>query len=95
VVVGTLEIELRLDGCFNLKEKRRVLQSLLQRLRNELGVAVAEVGDNDLWNCALIGIATVSAHAGTIETALDHVVSRIDADPEVEIVSMSRCIERT
>ncbi|AIE86329.1 DUF503 domain-containing protein [Fimbriimonas ginsengisoli] len=95
MIIGTLEVELRLDGCFNLKEKRRVLQSLLQRLRNETGVAVAEIADHDLWNSAVVGIATVSAHVSTIESVLDHVLSRIDADPGVEIVSLDRRVERT
>ena len=95
MLVGTLEVELRLDGCFSLKDKRRVLQSLLQKLRNELGVAVSEVADHDLWNSAVIGIATISGHAGVLDTALDHVLSRIDSCPEIEVVSINRCIERT
>jgi uncharacterized protein YlxP (DUF503 family) len=92
--VASLEVELRLDGCFNLKDKRKILQSVLQKLRNELHVSAAEVGDQELWNSAVIGVACVSAHAQLADSILDRVVAKIDAEPEVEVVSVLRDIRR-
>jgi len=95
MIVGTLEVELRLDGCFNLKEKRRVLQSLIQRLRNDFHASVAEVGDHELWNSAVIGVAVISGQVDTVEAILNRVMLRVEADSEVELVSVSRSVERT
>lgn len=39
MVVGTLRLDLRLDGCFSLKEKRHVLRGTLERLRRDYQVA--------------------------------------------------------
>jgi uncharacterized protein YlxP (DUF503 family) len=95
LIVGTLEVDLRLDGCFSLKDKRRILRAMLDRIRRELPVAAAEVGDTDLWNRATLGFGTVGGDAGVVETALQRVEERIAASAEVEIVQIQRHIERT
>jgi len=94
MTVASLEIELRLDGCFSLKDKRRILQSILQKLRTDLHLSAAEVGDNELWNSAVIGVACVSAHAVTAASILDRVLARIDDEPEAEVVSALRTVEQ-
>lgn len=93
MIVASLEVELRLDGCFNLKEKRRILQSILHKLRHELHVSAAEVADNDLWNSAVLGVACVSSQAPLADAILNRVIARIDAEPEAEIVSVRRSVE--
>ncbi len=71
MVVGSLELHLRMDGCRTLKEKRRVLRPLIERLRRDLRASVAEVGDNDLWNVATIGLACVGPSRIAVESVLD------------------------
>lgn len=94
MVLGTLELELRLDGCFNLKDKRRILRSLLDHLHRDFHVAAAEVGDQELWNSAEIGVAAVSNDTGHVESVLQHIVDVVDAMPEVALVSASKDLER-
>ncbi|MBV8446124.1 MAG: DUF503 domain-containing protein, partial [Candidatus Dormibacteraeota bacterium] len=60
MVVGTLLITLQVPDSGSLKEKRQVVRSLTARLRNTFNVAVAEVGDQNLWQSAVIGVACVS-----------------------------------
>ncbi len=95
MIVATLELDLRLDGCFSLKEKRHVLRSLIDRLRRDLHVAANEVGDHDLWNAAILGLACVSNDVGQAEGVLDRALAMVDAHPEVEIVTIDRRVERT
>lgn len=59
--VTAVKLHLRIEAAQSLKDKRRVLRSLLDRARRELGLSVAEVGDQDLWNVATIGACAVSA----------------------------------
>jgi uncharacterized protein len=94
MVVGTLEIELRLDACFNLKDKRRVLRSLLERTRRDYRVSIAETADCDLWNSAVVGVACVSNDPSHAESVLTKVLEMFDQCPEVEVESVTREISR-
>jgi len=61
------------------------VRSLTQRIRNKFQVAVAEVGDNDGWQVATIGVACVANSARHVEDVLAEIVayveeSRLDAE---------------
>ena len=60
-VIGVLTLELRLENSHSLKEKRHVVQSLKERLRNKFNVAVAEIDYQDLWQRAALAAVTVSS----------------------------------
>jgi uncharacterized protein YlxP (DUF503 family) len=94
MILGTLELHLRLKGCFSLKDKRQVLRSILDRVRRDFQVSASEVGDQDLWNVATIAIATVSNDAAHVERILTKVFEMIDSNPQVEIEATDRNIER-
>lgn len=94
MIVGTLEISLKLEGTQSLKDKRRILRSLLQRARNDFHVAIAEVDDNDLWGNATLGVACVSTDPGHAESILGHVINLCDEHPEVEVANVLQEIER-
>ena len=54
MVVGVVALDLRLEGCRSLKDKRHLLRGLIEKCRNDFHVAIAEVGDQDLWGNALV-----------------------------------------
>lgn len=93
MIVGISEITLHLPESHSLKEKRQVLQSVMTRVRQRFEVAIAEVGENDVWQIAKLGVSCVSnshQHADEVlknvrryieETRPDLVVT--DADSEV------------
>lgn len=60
MVVGLLTLEVHLPCAHSLKDKRQVLRSLKDRLRSHFNVAVAEVGHQDLWQRATVGVVSVS-----------------------------------
>ena len=60
-VVGVLTLEIRLENAHSLKDKRNVVQSLKNRLRNKFNVAVAEIDAQDLWQRATVAAVTVSS----------------------------------
>jgi uncharacterized protein YlxP (DUF503 family) len=59
--IGVLTLELRLENSHSLKEKRHVVESLKNRLRNKFNVAVAEIDHQDLWQRAVVAAVTVSS----------------------------------
>ncbi len=59
MVVGLGIITFRLHDCRSLKGKRKVVKSIISRLRNNFNVSAAEVGANDIYQRAEIGFALV------------------------------------
>lgn len=60
MVVGVLEVSISIPQANSLKDKRRVLKSVKDRLRNNFNVSVAEIDNHDVWRTATLGIAVVS-----------------------------------
>lgn len=71
--IGILTLELRLDNSHSLKDKRHVVKSLKDRLRNKFNVAVAEIDHQDLWQRAAIAAVTVSSDHVHAEKVLQSV----------------------
>lgn len=95
MIIGSLELSIKIEGAFSLKDKRRVLKSLLERARSDYHVAVSEVEDHDIWNSSVIGVACVSNDAGRAESTLQKVIDLFDSDPEVGVIDAFKRIERT
>ena len=85
--VGVAKITLRLSGSFSLKDKRRVINSVRDRVRSKFNVAVAEVDQNDAWQVAVIGITCVSNNVRHADQTLDNVLEFIESDrPDAEVI---------
>ncbi len=57
--VGTLIVELGIEGAQSLKDRRQVVRSIKDKLRHGFNVSVAELDDAALWNRATLGIAAI------------------------------------
>jgi uncharacterized protein YlxP (DUF503 family) len=78
MIVGAAVVELHVHGSRSLKEKRGVVRSVVQRIRNRFNVSAAEVGGQGTWQRAVIGIVTVGHEARAVRAALDHVVEFVE-----------------
>ncbi len=87
MVVGICQLNLSIPGAHSLKDKRQVLKSLMARVRGSFNASVAEVGQNDIWQSAVIGIAVVGNDRGFVNSALDNIIDFIEGLRTVEIVS--------
>jgi uncharacterized protein YlxP (DUF503 family) len=58
--VAFLTIELHIEAAQSLKDKRQVVRSLKDRLRNSFNVSVAELDPSPVWNCATVGVVSIS-----------------------------------
>jgi hypothetical protein len=90
VHVGALEVDLRLPACHSLKEKRAVIRPILDGARNRHHVASAEVEDQDRWQRARLGFASVAGSPGHVGEVLDAVERFVWSFPEVEVLSITR-----
>lgn len=78
MIVGAAVVELHVHGSRSLKEKRGVVRSVVQRIRNRFNVSASEVGGQGTWQRAVIGIVTVGHEARAVRAALDHVVEFVE-----------------
>ncbi len=58
--IAYLTLELRIEGAHSLKDKRQVLRSVKDRLRNSFNISVAEIDVTDLWQRATLGVVSIS-----------------------------------
>ena len=86
MIIGLCTIELYLPNGHSLKEKRQILLSLKDRLRDKFNVSVAEVGDHELWQKAVLGIACIANEGGHVNRVLDQAVNLVRSMPAVELV---------
>jgi uncharacterized protein len=85
MILGTLSVRLRLRGNRSLKEKRRIVKSLVTRIHNRFNVTIAEVGDNDLHQSAVLGVACVANDSAHVHSVLDRVLGTMASMfPEAE-----------
>lgn len=87
--VGACRVTLHIPMSQSLKDKRQVVRSLLQRLRNEFGVAAAEVASQDLRQLAVLGLSSVSGEHGHAEEILENAVRYIEESrPDVDVTDV-------
>jgi len=95
MVVGTGLITLRLHDCRSLKAKRKVVKSMINRLRNNFNASVSEVGSNDIYQKAEIGFSLVGNDAALINSKIDKIFNLAEdiglaeiVDTEMEIIHL-------
>jgi uncharacterized protein len=86
MVIGVCTVVLHIPGSASLKDKRRAVKSLKDRLHNEYNLSVAEVGDLELWQRATLGLAVVSGDAGFCDQVLAKAMDFIRRDNAVELL---------
>ncbi|MBK8985375.1 MAG: DUF503 domain-containing protein [Chloroflexi bacterium] len=78
MIVATCVITLNLSGVSSLKEKRQIVKSVLARLPQHFNVAVAEVAHQDVWQTAVIALATVGNDTGYLHGLLEKAVAWLE-----------------
>jgi len=79
MVVGVLTVRLAVFEAVSLKDKRRVVRSLKDRLGARHNVSIAEIDDLDQRQAATLGLAMVANDARFVESTLSKIVDEIRA----------------
>ena len=86
MIIVAAMITLLIPENDSLKGKRRVVKSLIERVRHKFEAAVAEVGDNDLWQKAKIGVALVGNDSHLLEARLQQIMKFMENLHLAEII---------
>ncbi len=84
--IGILGVEFYLHGNESLKDKRRVANSVKQKVRNKFNVSIAEVGSEDDMSRLSLALVSVSNNKRHLESRLQKCLSMLEAVCPEEMV---------
>lgn len=85
-----MKITLRASWVHSLKEKRMVVKSIVQRLKNNFNISVAEVEEQDIHQTAVIGIAAVCGSSAQADSTMEHIITFVEDNTDAEIIDIER-----
>ena len=95
MIVGAAVVEIHVHGSRSLKQKRGVVRSITQRVRNRFNLAVSEVGGQGTWQRAVLGIAATGGDPQRVRTVLERAIRFIEElhlaevrDTDIEIIRL-------
>ena len=86
MVVGTLKVDFFVHENQSLKGKRKIVKSMVDRVKNKFNVSVAEVGSNDMWQKIELGVSAVGNDRRHIDSSLGNVLGYLESLYLAEIV---------
>ncbi len=86
MVVGVLRVRLAIFEALSLKDKRRVIKSLKDRIAARHNVSVAEVDDLDHRQAATLGLALVANDVRFVESSLTKILEEIRVNPRASLL---------
>ena len=88
MIVGVMRFEIYMHSNRSLKDKRRILKSLTEKIKSKFkNLSISEVGSHNLWKKSEIAVAIVSNDVQFVNSNLDHVLNYIKDNGSFEIVS--------
>ena len=81
MVIGVLQFRIAVDGSTSLKDKRRVVKSLKDRLHREHQVSVAEVDRLDDHRLGVLGLTLASNDVAHAQSVLDRILDKLQSSP--------------
>jgi len=87
VNVGLCLVEIHLPASRSLKDKRRVIRHLKDRIRAKFNIAVAEVDHQDLWQRATLGMVSIASSPEPVESCFLQIRSILEREAEGDLAS--------
>lgn len=76
--IAIATIELTIPSVHSLKDKRRVVKSIVARLHEHFNISAAEMEDMDVWQRAVIGMACISNSAAVVNREMDKAIDYLE-----------------
>jgi uncharacterized protein YlxP (DUF503 family) len=86
MIIGLLTLEIYIPYSHSLKEKRKSLNKIKDRVKNKFNVAIAELDFLNKWQRAKIGLVTINTQKSMIEKIFHKIIMEIEENIEGEIL---------
>jgi hypothetical protein len=87
MAIAQLTLEIRIEHARSLKDRRQVVRSLKDQLRQGFNISVAELDEAVTWQSATVGIVAISAsrdylrgQVGEVERAASRMIRELGAE---------------
>jgi len=88
LTIGLLTLDMLIPGARSLKDKRRVVKSLKDRIRNRYNASVAEVEFLDEWRRARVAVCVVARESRFANTQLNEIARYAVSSSGAEIANI-------
>ncbi len=86
MIIGLLTLEIYIPYSHSLKEKRKTLNKIKDRLKKKFNIAFAELEYLNKWQRSKIGLVTLNTQKGMIEKVFQKIIREIEENIEGEIL---------
>jgi uncharacterized protein len=86
MLIGVLEVTFHIPSAQSLKDKRKVVRSVKDRIRRRFNVSLAEIEGQAAWQTCTLAAAMVAAQRIAVERELNRVLDLIESEPSIETV---------
>lgn len=90
MIILFMKITLRASWVHSLKEKRMVVKSIVQKLKNKFNISVCEAENQDVHQTIVIGIAGVCANAAQSDSTMESIITFIEDNSDAEIINIEK-----
>lgn len=87
MIVAFARLSLRISHSHSLKEKRRTVRSLVDKVKSRFDVRLSEVGGFDTWQSVELGFAVVGSDRVVLDQIVDRVIRYVDGFGDAELVA--------
>jgi uncharacterized protein YlxP (DUF503 family) len=88
MILGTMEVTIKIYGCNSLKDKRSIIKHIVNILRNRFNISISETGHLDTFESSVISIACVSNSSTFINKQLTEIEKSLEKFPEILVVNI-------
>lgn len=85
-----LKVTLRASYVYSLKEKRQIVKSIVQKLKNRFNASVAEIDKQDQHKIIVIGIVNICGNSSQIDSTSENILNFIESNTDAEIINIEK-----
>lgn len=84
-----VSITFRIFDSYSLKDKRRTIKSIIDRMHQRHNASLAEIAEQDVQTVGCVGISVVSSSAVIAQKIVDQIINEVEERYEIEIYDIS------
>ena len=88
--VLVMSIKLRASWVHSLKEKRMVVKSIIQKLKNKFNISVNEVEDQDIHQSKVIAISSICSSSSQVDSTMENIINFIELNTDAELINIEK-----
>ncbi|NMF06356.1 DUF503 domain-containing protein [Clostridium beijerinckii] len=85
-----MKVTLRASWVHSLKEKRMIVKSIIQKLKNKFNISVSEAYEQDAHKTIVIGIAGMCSNSAQADSTMENIITFIENNTDAEIIDIQR-----